>query len=150
TTVSTPMSIAPRSMRKTLESRGLDVDFLAWLEGDDERVPRLDSVRKVRDADFVRAIRGAAWLEEWWSSPDAILPNKPDVWRARYEELIQFLFGAIYWSGTYHVVYALKDLEALERVIKTLHPAAWPRYLQDISHLRRVNAKQLAELKAMS
>ena len=121
-----------------LKGRGVDVEFLAWLEGEEPRVPDLNRIRKVKDADFVAAIRGAEWLAQFFSQPATIDPQRPEEWQERYEVLEQFLHAALGSSFFYHVLTVSEDLEALERVLETLLPSSlWAQYREDIRHLRK-------------
>jgi hypothetical protein len=127
-----------QSASEKLKKLRLDVAFLAWLEGEEQRLPELDQVRKVKDADFAAAIRAAEWLGQHWMDPQVISPDEPEAWRARYELLEQFLRAALGSSLFYHAMSAAEDLAALERVLETLLPlSSWDDYRNDILHLRK-------------
>jgi hypothetical protein len=115
----------------------LDVEFLAWLEGEEQRLPDIERVRKVKDADFAAAIRAVEWLCQHFSDPELISPHMPDAWLARYDRLEQFLYAALGSSLFYHALSAAEDLAALERVVETLLPLSfWEEYRKDIQHLQ--------------
>ena len=127
-----------QSVSEKLKGRGLDIEFLAWLEGEEPRVPDLECIRKVKDADFAAAIRAAEWLAQHFSEPQLIAPHTSDAWQARYELLEQFLHAALGSSLFYHALSVTEDLEALERVMETLLPSSfWTEYREDIHHLRK-------------
>jgi hypothetical protein len=127
-----------RSVGEKLKGLGLDVEFLAWLEGREQRLPELDRVRDVKDADFAAAIRAAEWLGQHFSEPELISPHTADAWQSRCELLEQFLRTALGLSSFYHTRSVAKDLAALERVLETLLPPSfWADYRKDILHLRK-------------
>ena len=128
-----------QSPGEKLKGLGLDVEFLAWLEGEDQRLPDLEQVRKVKDADYAAAIRAAEWLAQYFADEERIFPNSPEQWLERYELLEGFLRNALGLTLFYHGSSIAQDLEALERVLKTLLPAeSWKAYREDISHLRKL------------
>ena len=92
------------SASEKLKRHGLDIEFLAWLEGEEARVPDLDHIRKVKDVDFAAAIRAAEWLAQHFSEPELIAPHRPEAWQARYEVLQQFLHAALGSSLFYHAL----------------------------------------------
>ena len=125
-------------MSEKLKELGLDIEFLAWLEGEEPRVPDLDRIRKVRDADFAAAIRAAEWLAQHFSEPELIAPHWPEAWQARYELLAQFLHAALGSSMFYRALSVAADLDALVKVMETLLPSSfWTEYREDIRHLRK-------------
>ena len=128
-----------QSASEKLKGLGVDIEFLAWLEGEEARVPDLDRVRKVKDADFAAAIRAAEWLGQHFSEPELISPdNTPDAWRARYELLEQYLYAALGSTLFYHAMSASEDLATLERVLETLLPRSfWGEYRADVLQLRK-------------
>ena len=120
-----------------LRRLGLDVEFLAWLEGPGERLPYLDRVRKIQGEEFAAALRAVAWLTQHFSEPELISPHIPEEWLDRYDLLQKFLVTALSWSSVYHATSVSKDLGTLERVLTELLPASsWDRYRKDICHLR--------------
>jgi len=121
-----------------LKGLGLDVEFLAWLEGEDQRLPELERIREVKDADFSAAIRATAWLAQHFSDPKLIFPQTPEGWLARYEDLERALHGALLSSMFYHATSTAEDLAALERVLEILYsPPLWRAYRADLQHLRK-------------
>ena len=121
-----------------LRRLGLDVEFLAWLEGPGERLPDPDRVRKIQGEEFAAALRAVAWLSQHFSEPELISPHTPKEWLARYDLLQHFLRAALSWSMVYHATSVSEDLETLERVLGELLPSSsWDRYRQDIWHLRK-------------
>jgi hypothetical protein len=133
-----------------LKGLGLDVEFLAWLEGKEQRLPEISRVRAVKDADFAGAIRAAEWLGQYFSEQELISPHTPKAWRTRYEILQSFLCDALGLSQFYHATSVGDDLETLERVLETLLPADfWKKYREDIRHLRQKGHPQdLPEIQA--
>jgi len=126
------------SVTEELKGKGLDVEFLAWLEGEDQRLPELERIREVKDADFAAAIRATEWLAQHFSEPELISPQTPENWLARYELLEASLHGALLSSLFYHLTSTAEDLAALERVLETLYPPGfWRQYRADIQHLRK-------------
>lgn len=127
-----------QSIGEKLTKRGLDVEFLAWLEGKEQRLPDPHRVRKVKDKDFVAALRAVDWLSGHFSEPELISPAIPEQWLARFDLLEQFLSAAVRWSVTYYLTSTAADLEALERVLEELLPrSSWQQYRKDIEHLRK-------------
>ena len=121
-----------------IRNLGLDVEFLVWFEGEEPRLPDLERVRKVDDADFAAAIRAAEWLAQHFSDPGLIAPHQPERWLGRYELLEQYLHAALGSSLFYHVTSVAEDLDALERVMEELLPQIfWQVYRDDIRHLRK-------------
>src|SRR5262249_19811810 len=130
--------LVKKSAKEKLKGYGLDIVFLAWLEGEEQRAPDLERVRKVKDADFAAAIRATEWLGQYFSEPEVIAPHRPETWQTRYELLQQFLYAALGASLFYHALTVSGDLEALERVLDTLLPTSfWTEYREDIQHLRK-------------
>jgi hypothetical protein len=126
------------SISEKLERLDQDPELLAWLEGEEPRVPDPNRIRKVKDADFAAAIRATEWLAQHWTNPEVIAPQKPEEWNARYLELRDFLYGALEWSLFYHALSASEDLEALERVLTTLLPTDfWTEHREDIRNVRK-------------
>lgn len=144
------LRVKRQSASEKLQRLGLDVEFLAWLEGEDERLPDIARVRKVKDAEFAGAIRAVEWLGQHFSDPELISPHTPDAWRTRYELLQQFLYAALGSSLIYHAMSAAEDLETLERVLATLLPlSCWEEYRNDIRQLRKLGLPpRLPKIKA--
>src|SRR5262249_16049118 len=103
-----------------LKGLGLDVEFLAWLEGEDQRLPELERIHEVKDADFAAAIRATAWLAQHFSDPTLISPQTPEGWLPRNEDLGRALHGTLLSSMFYHAPSTAEDLAALERVLEIL------------------------------
>src|SRR5215472_2504402 len=55
--VGTPGDLLKQVVSEKLKGRGLDVEFVAWLEGEEPRVPDITRIHPIRDADFAAAIR---------------------------------------------------------------------------------------------
>ena len=108
------------SVSEKLQGFGLDVEFLAWLEGEEQRLPDLEQVRKVQDGDFARRSVLPSGLRS--ISANRISPHTPESWLARYELIDQFLHGALKSSLFYRTTSAAEDLDALERVLGTFAP----------------------------
>jgi len=64
------------SIAKKLKARGLDTDFLCWLEGEADRLPRWAAVRKLKPEQLVAAIRAVVWLRQLDSEPEVIAPHR--------------------------------------------------------------------------
>ena len=121
-----------------LQRLGLDVRFLSWLEGKEDRLPRLDACRKVKPEEYASAIRAASWLTSLFGHPEAIAPCSPDDWLARYKLLEAFLWYALRWSGTYTMSVINRDIEELDKVLETLLPkSSWELYRKDVLNLRK-------------
>lgn len=123
---------------KKLRHLGLDLNFLCWLEGREQRLPDLDAIRKVKDAEFAGAIRAAEYLRQLEFEEDLIAPISTSEWGHRYQIVEDFLWDRLL-STTFHSVdRADKDLETLERVLKQLLPQSlWKGLDEDIRRLRR-------------
>ncbi|MBZ5580274.1 MAG: hypothetical protein LAP40_27265 [Acidobacteriia bacterium] len=121
-----------------LKGLGLDVEFLAWLEGEEQVLPELSRIRNVKDADLVAAIRAAGWIAQFFMDEKVISPQTSEHWLARYELLEKYLQGAIQSTLFYHAMSTAEDLSALEEVLERLLPRSyWEEYRNDILHLRR-------------
>ena len=117
---------------------GLDTEFLRWLEGEGDRLPRLDAVRRVPPKDFLAAVRAVTWLRQLFAQPKAVAPQSAKEWNSRYHLLEEFLWCSIRWSGTYYILNKQADLAALERVLERLLPeSSWKLYRADVLDLRR-------------
>lgn len=126
------------STTEKLSRLGLDIDFLRWLEGEADRLPRLDAVARVRPDDFLGAVRAAAWLRQLFAQPDAVVPRLAEEWNSRYWLLEEFLWVAMRWSSVSSFLRTPADLAALETVLETLLPkSSSERYKADIWDLRR-------------
>lgn len=126
------------SLSERLKGLGLDVEFLAWLEGDQDRLPQLDRIREIKDRDFAAAIRATVCLAQLFSDEKVISPQKPDQWLARYGLLQEYLYGALQSSLYYHANSTAQDLGTLEEVLETLLPRSfWEGYRKDFFHLRK-------------
>lgn len=126
------------STTERLRRLGLDTEFLRWLEGEGDRLPRLDAVRRVQPDDFLAAVRAVTWLRQLFAQPKAVAPQSAKEWNSRYHLLEEFLWVSMKWSGTYSFLKTRADLEALERVLERLLPkSSWERYRADILDLRR-------------
>jgi hypothetical protein len=121
-----------------LRELGLDVGFLLWLEGSDERIPRLDRVRDINGAKFAAAVRAAVWLNSQFAHPDRIAPDTPEQWLEKYRVLQAFLWNVLRQTMAFHRMERHEDLKALEEVIETLMPSAVGRYRADIQRLRKL------------
>jgi hypothetical protein len=136
------------SVTDKLSGLGLDVDFLAWLEGKSDRLPRLHGLAEVKDEDLAAAIRAAVWLKQLFSDPALISPQAPDQWLKKYRLLDQFLSECL----RYRMMIAdqSKDLEKLESVLTMLLPdSSWKQHREDIAHLRRRGMPQRFEYSSV-
>jgi len=128
-----------------LKRLGLDTDFLCWLEGKADRLPHLEAVRKLKDADLAAAIRVTAWLKQL--QPEAIAPKPAEWWNGRYGLLESFLFRILKTTMHYSVARTPEDLAALSRVLKALLPESSAKeYLDDMRLLRR-NSNRVGTLQ---
>jgi hypothetical protein len=127
---------APISQR--LRERGLDMRFLQWLEGKEDRLPRLYAVHQLEGEELAAAIRAAAWLRQLSFQPDVVAPSSVETWESRYKLLEDFLCATLLWSMTGSTLHLNKDLEMLEHVLDTLLPkSSWRQYSLDILDLRK-------------
>jgi murein DD-endopeptidase MepM/ murein hydrolase activator NlpD len=114
----------------------VDAGFLVWLEGKEERLPRIRRVHEIGGETFAAAIRACAWLAQHFSNPKLISRGTPKEWLGRYRVLEQFLWSALRFSMV--GADTAKDLEALESLLGELLPQAnWNQYRQDIQDLRK-------------
>ena len=121
-----------------LRVRGLDISFLRWLEGKEDRLPRLYAVNRLEGEDLAAAIRAAAWLRQLCFQPDIVSPSSTEDWDSRYKLLEDFLCAALMWSMTGSTLHLNEDLETLEHVLDTLLPqSSWSEYQTDFRHLRK-------------
>lgn len=149
-----------KSYAQNLKELGLDVEFLAWLEGEDDILFNGRGMDKVDHRDLLGAIRAVTWLEEIcemdpeWLSSDQVFRSgefKPDPdtsWmlsdegvrrscelEVRYRILKKFLLFVLNSRSSPDLE---KDLESLERVCQTLLPvSSWQPYRDDILMLRK-------------
>lgn len=122
-----------------LRSMGLDVDFLIWLEGAEDRLPQLHRLGEVDGARLAAAVRAAAWLTSQFANPDVVGPNGGEDWRKRYQLLEGFLWNSLRYSMVHHRLDRPKDLEALDEVLDILvPPPAAAAYRHDLLRLRRL------------
>jgi hypothetical protein len=121
-----------------LEKLGLDVGFLVWLEGREEKLPRLDRICTIPGAKLANAIRSAAWLRSQFAHPDRIAPDSPEKWLERYRVLQECLWNALLYSMTCRKLERARDLRDLIEVTKALLPRqVRERYAADIETLRK-------------
>jgi hypothetical protein len=108
---------------------GADVKFLIWLEGEADRLPRLEALRDVEGYQWAPAIRAATWLRS---------QSINEAWDCRYRILEFFLCNALKLSGNYTVKSVEEDLAKMQTVISMLLPeSARTPYLRDILNLRK-------------
>ena len=132
------MSKTKPKISQKLQAKGVDLRFLAWLEGPEERLPRIDRVCKVSGEKLAAAIRAASWLRSRFDDPELIAPSPPQEWRQRYQMIEGFLVGALRYSMTCSSSSRASELAALEEVLKELLPPQNVRvYERDIQLLRR-------------
>ena len=126
------------SVEMRLEAGGVDLDFLAWLEGTEERLPRIDRIKGIRREEWVTAIQAAVWLTQHFACPEWIAPDKPEDWLSRYNLLQRFLWGALNTSMIGRAMRRHKDLQILDNILTRLLPPENRRqYQEDIRRLRR-------------
>jgi hypothetical protein len=100
-------------IKDRLQQLGADVKFLIWLEGEADRLPRLEAVRDVEGDQWAAAIRAATWLRS---------QSINDAWDCRYHILESFLCNALKLSGNYAVSLLEEDLAKMQTVISLLLP----------------------------
>lgn len=121
-----------------LKHQGLDTDFLCWLEGEADRLPRWGAVRKLKAEQLVAAIRGAVWLRQLAGHLGVTLPTSPEAWESRYYLLEVYLLDVVKSTLFFSLFKQHDDLEALEHVLLTLLPeSSSDVYRADFLHLRR-------------
>jgi hypothetical protein len=119
-----------------LRERGADLEFVSWLEGESDRLPRFEAARNLKDAEFAGAIRAVVWLTTCLDH----MQIKPAEWQARYELLERFLWEALKSTYGFPASRRAEDLAHLERVLDVLLPASsWKRYRDDMLHVRRLD-----------
>jgi hypothetical protein len=123
-------------VRDHLRALGIDADFLLWLEGEGDRLPRLGGLKRVTADQLVCAVRAATWLRQFSMNQELIAPTSSEAWTERYAILESFLWVVLKLSGKHGCLN--KDLGALEKVLWALLPSSsWDRYKRDIHQLRR-------------
>lgn len=132
-------SMKQELVNEKLKRLGLDIDFLLWLEGEADRLPRPEAVRDLKANKLVAAVRAAAWLKQLcFSHPDATGDLTRAQWTVRYSRLEEMLWQVIKSTMLYSLASQHTDLEALEHVLRTLLPeSSWEHYRADILRLRR-------------
>lgn len=121
-----------------LKQQGIDVDFLVWLEGREDRLPRVENILKVKPGDYAVSIVTAVWLAQFFAHPEIIAPSKPSEWSSRYKILQQFLINALRQSLSTRRKHRARDLALLEATLKALLPeSACTQYAKDIRALRK-------------
>ena len=144
-TTSRSKRLAQQSHRNDLAKNGADVDFLIWLEGKDDRLPRLEALRKLTAEQLAVAIRAATWLREVQFNPGLVPEDDRESWESRYQLLDAFLCQALRFSR--NDLSVGRDLEVLENVAEELLPqSSWESYRIDILALR--SQKQPLDLSA--
>lgn len=136
------------SVADRLNKLGLDVDFLVWLEGAQDRLTHVDQLAKVSDASLAAAVRTAVWLTSQFADPKVVSLDKSEDWKGRYELLEAFLWNALRHTMFFHRVDRPKDLEALEELLGLLLPPSKTiRFREDLQHLRALGKpERLLEL----
>jgi hypothetical protein len=121
-----------------LRVRGLDISFLRWLEGKEDRLPRLHAVNQLEGEDLAAAIRAAAWLRQLCFQRDIVVPSSMEDWDSRYKLLEDFLCATLLWSMTGSTLHLNEELETLEHVLDALLPQnSWSQYRTDFRYLRK-------------
>lgn len=119
-----------------LQELGLDVRFLKWLEGANDRLPRLHAVYKLTGEELAGAVTAAAWLRQLSFQPKLIAPVSPAEWEDRYKLLEDFLQATLTWRMTSRILQMNSDLKSLDHVLDTVLPtSAWEKYKKDILDL---------------
>ena len=122
-----------------LKAFGLDVQFLIWLEGPEDRLLQVHRLAELDDASIAAAVRAAVWLTSQWTNRDAVEADGMDAWKERYESLQAFLWNALRLSMIHHRLDRSKDLEALDEVLDILMPrSAAQVYRDDLLRLRKL------------
>lgn len=136
--VGTPNGNIHQPVGKKLRELGLDTEFLCWLEGEAERLPRIDAVRSLKAEELVAAVRAFAWLEGLECDPLAVAPVLPEQWRLRYFELGSLLWNSLKNGLFFSLLTQHEDLAALEHVLEMLLPESNQKdYQDDFRRLRR-------------
>ena len=131
--------LAPHGLvGQRLAMESLDVDFLAWLEGPEDRLPRVERLREIEGRDFAAAVRAVAWLRQFGFIGGLIAPGEVEEWRKRYATLFDFLVGGLAYSMASSRDRRSADLKSLEGVLEKLLPrGSRSRYDHDIRELRK-------------
>lgn len=120
-----------------LRELGLDVEFLIWLEGAEDRVPHVDQLAGVSDASLAAAVRAAVWLTSQFADHRVVDSGESEDWRQRYEQLQALLWNALRHTMFFHRVDRHKDLEALDEMLRLLLPPSQTvRFREDLQRLR--------------
>jgi len=121
-----------------LASLGADVEFLSWLEGEDEWLPRSGNIPSIKHAEFVAAFQAVVWMAQFSGQAPLIHPDTAEIWQSRYDLLEHCLFAALKYSMVGRRINRGRDLATLEKVLQKLLPAdLWRDYRSDIRRLRR-------------
>lgn len=105
-----------RELIETLRQRGLDIDFVAWLEGNVRRLPDFNAAWKLTDAELAGAIRAAAVL--WGDAQEAGLSISREKWR--FDVLEQFVWNLL--RASMRLDRRTRDFARLSKVLKTVLP----------------------------
>ena len=128
----------PKTTAERLKQKGVDVDFLLWLEGDDERLIKTARAARIPGRRYAEAIRAAVWLQSQFAHPERLGESTPDAWRERYDHLLGVLWNGLLLSTTAHRAERPQDLEALEAILdEVMPPQLVQMYVDDIRRLRR-------------
>jgi hypothetical protein len=131
------------SVRHRLERAGLDVDFLVWLEGKEDRLPYTHNIPRIDPQTYALSIVAVTSLAQYFAKPDAIAPSAAQDWRDRYLVIGSFLHGALRQSFVARRKYRRQDLEVLEDTLeKLLPPNLAEPFKKDIQTLRKRHEPQ--------
>jgi hypothetical protein len=127
-----------RRIYKKLKQKEIDVDFLVWLEGREDRLPRIEKIFNVSPADFAISIVAAVWLAQFFAYPETIAPSIPNDWLRRYQTLQGFLITALRHSLPTRRNQQTTDLTVLQTTLKRLLPdTVCAQYFRDIQSLHK-------------
>jgi hypothetical protein len=116
----------------------MDVCFLAWLEGSEDRLPHIERLCGIPAGTFGRAIRAATWLQQFGFNGGLIAPAEAMAWRDRYATLLDFLKSGLSYSMAGRHRTRSADLQALEDLLAKLLPkSSRNQYIRDIRQLRK-------------
>lgn len=116
-----------------LRAAGLDPEFLAWLEGKDDRVPRLELIQKISPKTFASAILAVAWIGGHIGVPGAMQDQDIRTFSSRYRLLELFLIAATKQNMAARRQMRQSDLTRLGEIIDVLLPESTAReYKEEI------------------
>lgn len=125
-----------QSAREVLAEASADVDFLVWLEGAEDFLPRYSRLRTLSLKTYADAICAASWLLSLAHSSEIVHSEETNEWIERYRLLQQFIYGSLRFAYNRDQITA--ELVSLKDILRELLPTtAWESYIEDIQRIQR-------------